>query len=201
MTLDDLLPHVLPHVKQCPNDTARFHLREAAIDFCERSLVWQEFQTPVPTVAGQTTYAYAPAVGQRVVKLLGATLNGIRTSVLDPVTGRHLGGSSSTATYLQGRMDGFEIHPAQAAGLPIVTLAAVCPTRAVDSLPASFERYTAQLARGACARIMMIANQPFSAPVRAKDLEQQFESDIGDARMEAVRGFARTSPRTTASWF
>lgn len=201
MTLDDLLPHVLPHVKQCPSEMARFHMREAAIEFCERSLVWQEYQTPVLTVALQKIYSYAPAAGQRVVKLISGKLNGISISVLDPVTGRRLSDHGDTAAFLQGRMDAFELHPAQAADLPIVTFAAVCPTRAVTLLPDNFERYTAQIARGACARIMLIAGQPFSAPVRGKDLEQQFENDIGNARMDALRGFARSAPRTVASWF
>lgn len=201
MDLDAFLPHVLPHVKQCPNITAKFHLIEAAIDFCTRSLVWQDYQTPVLTVLGQVNYSYAPAAGQRVVKLLSAKLGGISASVLDPVTGRAVGNHGASSVYFQGRIEGFEMHPAQAAGVAIVTFSALCPTRALDTLPDSFERYMAQIARGAVSRIMMIPDQPFSLPARGKDLELQFEDDIGSARMDALRGFARTTPRTVASWF
>lgn len=201
MTFDDLFPFVMPHVKQCPPDVARFNLRQAAIEFCTRALVWREYQAPVETVEGQTHYAYAPAAGQRVAKALSARLNGLRLSVLDPLTGKSLDGKQETEAYLYGRLDGFELHPAHAAGLPIVTYSAVCPTLTAETIPDSFERYAEQLGRGACSRIMLIPGQPFSMPTRGKDLETRFDDDIGSARTEALRGFARTAPRTQASWF
>ena len=202
MTFDDLLPFVLPHVKQCPSVVATFNLRQAAIQFCSKALVWQVEQAPISAVEGQTVYAYAPAAGQRVAKLLSARVNGVRASVVDPVSGRNLTDNAECASRLVGRVDGFEIQPAPAAGVPIVTLSAVCPTQASEDIPDFFyERYGEQLGRGALSRIMLLAGQTFSSPVRGKDLEARFEDDIGTARVEALRGFARTTPRTKPSWF
>ncbi len=201
MTFDDLLPFVLPHVKQCPNPTAIFHLRQATIEFCTRALVWREYQAAVPTVEGQTRYAYAPVAGQRVAKLLSAKLNSVDAPVIDPASGKLKDSRGESGVYLYGSLAGFEVHPAQATGLPIVTYSAVCPTLAADTIPDSFERYAEQLGRGACSKIMLVPDQPFSMPARGKDLEARFDDDIGRARVEAFRGFARTTPRTVASWF
>lgn len=202
MILDDLLGFVLPHVKQCPTATAIFHLRQAVIELCTKALVWREYQAEVLTVDGQPFYAYAPAAGQRVTKLLSATLNSLDVPVIDPRTGKAAAAVRlSSLGYIFGRLDGFELHPVQAAGLPIVTYSAVCPTLASESLPDHFDRYAEQLSRGALARIMMVADQPFSNPAMGKEFGRRFEDDIGDARVEAWRGFARTTPRSVASWF
>jgi hypothetical protein len=49
-------------------DFARDKIRDAAIDFCERSLIWLDDHDPINAVANKGAYAFAPPAGRIVVK-------------------------------------------------------------------------------------------------------------------------------------
>ena len=61
------LPEVLVDVPGCPDIVAVNAVRNAAIDFCEKSQVWQyDFTAKVSLVAAQAVYALTPPTGARV---------------------------------------------------------------------------------------------------------------------------------------
>lgn len=196
MDFDALLPFVLPSVKDCAAETARFNLLQSAIEFCSRSLVWREYQTPVMTVDGQVSYAFAAGAGKRVCKLFTATMNLIDVPIVAPSAS-----FASGEAYIIGRYDGFDLWPNQVEPLPVVTFGAVCPTLAAETIPDWLERYAEQIGRGALARIMAMPNHPFTSPGGAAYARQMFENDISEARWAAAKGFSRGQPRTVASWF
>ena len=199
MTLDDLLAFVLPHVKFCPNAVARFHIRQAVIKLCEGSLVWREYQTAVATVADQTAYSYATAAGQRVAKLLSATIDGKDLIVSDPTLGA---ASGSSQARIFGGMSGFEVRPAPAAGSSIITFAAVAPTLAATTIPDGFAQFAEEVGRGARASIMLVPDEKFTNLTLGAGLQQAFEEvDIPKVRSKAFRGFARSNPRTRSRYF
>jgi len=201
VTLDDFLPFVLPKVKNCPEGTATFEIRNAIIDLCRRGLIWRRHQDPVMTVADQTEYDYAPEVGQEVVKLLTATLNGLDIPVITPDGANALTSRGESSPYINGGLLGFDLHPAQAAGLPIVTYCAVCPTLTATTVPDDFSRFAEAIGWGAVARLQQTAGQDFYLPVSGKDYESRFDAAVAKASTAAAKGFSRAQPRAVASWF
>lgn len=202
MTLDDLLPFVLPFAKGCPEIVAYHNLRLSIAQLCTDGLVWREYQTAVLTVDGQTAYAYTPAAGQRVVKLLSLKVDGSDVDVLDPKKGKEADDRGDTSDYAYGTFTGFELRPARAAGKSIVTYSAVAPSLTSTTIPDAFERYAEEIGHGALARILAIDDEKFSNPAKAEFYKTQFETeDIPAAAAEALKGFARSYPRTKPSWF
>lgn len=59
---DELFTQVQPYVPGCPEVVIREHIRDAAIDFCERSEVWRYTFGPEQTAANERDYT-VPTVG------------------------------------------------------------------------------------------------------------------------------------------
>lgn len=199
MTLDDLLPYVLPSAKSCPEPVAVFNIRLAVIEFCRETLCWQETQPSQPTVAGLITYDYNLADGQAFVKLLSLTLAGSGLAIVDPEKGRV--SRSTCDSFAFGQSSGFTLNPAPADDLAIKTTCAVCPTRDAILFTDDMDRYAEQLARGALSKILNIAKRDFSDPREAEAKRLRFEEDKACAKSAVLKGFARSFPRTRAVWF
>lgn len=201
MTLDEFLPYVLPKAKQCPQPTAIQAIRLALIELCEESLVWEETQPSILTVLDQTGYAYTPAAGQRIVKLLSLKLAGEDVRVLTPSNGKGLNDAGSICVYAYGTMSGFELRPAQAAGLSVITHAAVAPSLAATTVPNAFERYVEGVAWGALYRLHSSKDQAYTDVERAKQAKIEWLGCIAEAKSDAQTGGTRANPRTQAHWF
>lgn len=52
----DFFPYVLPAVRGCPEPVAEHHIRLAAIDFCRRTLCWQQLLDPIEGEVGQVAF-------------------------------------------------------------------------------------------------------------------------------------------------
>lgn len=203
MTLDDFLPYVLPRAKGCPPLLATQMLRLALIELCKRSLVWREYQTAVQTVADQTAYSYGVptgATGQQVVKLLGLQLAGVDVSVVEADKGKALDDAGSVCVYAYGTLSGFQLRPAQAADLDVVTYSAVAPSLTATTIPDSFGRYVEGIAFGALKRLREMPDMEFSSAAGLAGASERWEDCIAEATADALHGFARTSPRVAASW-
>lgn len=202
MNLSDFLPFVLPSAKGCADTVAEFQIRRAIIDLCTRALVWRADQDTITSTAETTTYAYLPATGQQVIKLLSVTLDGCRVEVVDPTVAGNLEDRGATRSWALGTFSGFELHPEHDAGLDIITFSAVAPASSADEVPDSFERYAEEIGRGALYRLLATVGQDYSNPKMAADLRAQWDNvDIPKARTDAFKGFARTNPRARGSFF
>lgn len=201
MTLDDFLPYILPKAKGCSALLANQQTRLAIIELCRKALIWREYQASTPTVALQTAYAYTPAANQQVVKLLSMTLDGEEIPVLDPAMGKELDIEGNGGPYAYGGLIGFELHPAQAAGLDVVTYSVVAPSLTATTVPDSLGRYVEEIAHGALFRILGEKDKEYSNGAGAQLALLLWTEAIGDAKSDARDGFARTSTRTGKVWF
>lgn len=73
LAFDTIPSRILPYITGCPIPVVVNAVREAAIEFCERTHAWREDLAPIDVVAG--TYAYdlgvaAPATGEVIVPLV-----------------------------------------------------------------------------------------------------------------------------------
>ena len=201
MILDDFLPYILPRAKGCPSIIANQATRLAIIELCRKAMIWREYQTAIPTVALQTAYTYSPAVNQQVCTLLSLTLVGTDVEVIDPAAGKLLDANGYTGNYAYGGFAGFELRPAQAAALSIVTYATVAPSLTATTVPDALGRYIEAIADGALSRILTAKDKEYSDIAGAVNAQSKWDDAIADAKSDALTGTARAKTRTHKVWF
>lgn len=203
MTLDDFLPYILPRAKGCPDYLAKRETRLAIIDFCEKSLIWRAYQPAILSVIDQTAYDYTPAADQQVMQLLGMTLAGEPVDVVDPTIGKDRDAAGHTQTYAYGTFTGFEIRPAPAAaGLEIVTYAAVAPSITATTVPDALSKYIEGISAGALARVLLgDKDDPYHDPDKAGIATGVYDAAVNKARQDALTGSARVKIRTAKVLF
>jgi len=73
---DALFPYVQPYLPGCPEVVMRGHIRDAAIDFCERSEVWRYTFGPETTEDGERDYLIPVLSGALLENLTAFYLDG-----------------------------------------------------------------------------------------------------------------------------
>jgi hypothetical protein len=199
--LDDYLPFVLPSVKGCPDHVAIFAIRNAVIELCRRALVVDEYQAPIVAEDGLITYPYRLAPGQQAAKLLGVKVNDEPLYVYDPTKASARRDRGSDETFAMGKGREFTINPSVAAGSLIVTHCAICPSLDATTVSDDLIRFTEQIGRGAVAKLAATPERDYTNMALAGAFAARWEDDIGTARSDALRGFARSYPRTAANFF
>lgn len=198
------MPFVLPYANGCPDLTAEFHVRQAAIEFFQRSLAWRQDLDAVMTVADQDAYSIPAPSGSSIVKLLSYTYDGSGGSLVDVDMGKALvlnqsgvevGWSIDRAT--------FTVNPVPAEDdLEIVLHVALKPSQASTSIPATmFEQYVQYIAHGALAGVLDIPGEPWTNPAKAADYRSMFNADIARVGAIVAKAAGRASGRTKAFYF
>lgn len=204
MKIEDLLPYVLPSAKGCPDAAATTNIRLAVIELCKRALIWREQQPPQPTADGVTAYTYMmwPEQEIQMVRLFSATLGGAEVGVVDPAIGKLRDAAGYCSPYIYGGLSGFELRPAQAPNIEIITYGAVAPSLTGEcELPDDLQRYAEAIAHGALYRLKLTPKRDYSDAQEGQFLRALFEEEVRDARSDASRGFARVVQRTKPMWF
>lgn len=76
ITYETLLPEILPMVDGCPDTLIENNVRSAAIEFCERTGIYQAELDPVTTVGGIYEYDLEPPSTTTVHKIMWVTYDG-----------------------------------------------------------------------------------------------------------------------------
>lgn len=201
MTLEDFFPYLMPQAKGLAEPVAEFNIRLAIIELCQKALIWREYQTAITTDGLATAFAYTPAAGQQVAKLLSLTLEGSDITVVAPDKGKRLDASGASDCYAYGGFSKFELRPLQVAGLDIITYSAVAPSITATTVPDKFGRYAELIGIGALWRVQTTAGRDYSNPAAAQFNKDRWDDCVNGAKTDAFIGFSRTAPRTSASWF
>lgn len=201
VALTTLLPEVLPYVTDCPQLLATNAIRNAAIEFCERTRLWTYTPAAISLVA--STSAYTPTLPSEtvLVEILQAHYDERQLPAKSPDELTRLYRGENWVTKEAEPLYHFREAPSQIRLVPIPNTSeadalelrvALAPSRAgtlIDSEIA--ERFTEVIAIGARARLHGLAGQPFFNPAEAAREERKFKSLITDARIKANRGYAR----------
>ncbi len=201
MKLTDLLPYILPKAKGCAEIVALFNARLAIIELCQKSLIWREYQDAQLTYASTTAYEFDVGADQQACMLLELTLDGIDVEVVDPGTGKARDRQNYLSNYAYGTFTGFELRPAQEAGLSVVTYCALAPSITAETVPDALSQYAEAIATGALYRLMKAKDKYYSDPNGAMLALSEWNEAIADAKADALTGFARATTRTSKVWF
>jgi hypothetical protein len=133
--------------------------------------------------------------------LLELTLDGIDVEIVDPGTGKARDRQGHLSNYAYGTFTGFELRPAQAAGLSVVTYCAVAPSITAETVPDALSKYAEVIATGTLYRLMKAKDKDYSDSSGALLALSEWNDAIADAKADALTGLARATTRTSKVWF
>ena len=210
--LADLLPLVLPHALGCADMVASFNLRQAAIEFCEKTLCWRHITTQA-VIANETVMvapSYATIHKIEDAEWGGNKLTPIAYTVLSPDAKAHLG---SPIYVTQTEPNGVTLVPFSAGELTISVF--LKPTQGkdwtqnadhglidqFDQIPEfMLHQYGEILAEGALGRILSQKGTDYYDANRAAYYLSRFSERAGNLQGSSFTGQQRAPRRTIPSF-
>lgn len=205
---EDFFPYVLPDVIGAPEPLVVHHIRNACIEFCEKSLILTRDHDPVTVIANRVDYDLEPPGGYLVVKVQKAWLDNRELDAVapdfvnDPAVYNRLystynAESSSTPTkYLQKDERTISLWPKADRRYQngLTMRVALKPTRASTEIEdVIFEDYAEAIAQGALYRLMASPGKAYTNTEMAVVNKGLFEQAINVARQRASRGHVRSN--------
>lgn len=198
------LPEVLPYATECPEVVAINAIRNACIEFCDKSLYLIYEHDPVTTVANVSDYGLSLPANTTSARVLDAWYNNYLLGAkseedlkkLYPYDWHAMQGNPRWYT---GRdPDTVVLVPYPLVGLTngLNLMVALRPTRnSVDIDDLIYQRWAEQIGFGARSRLLDTPSQAYSDHMAASKYRSMFETAIGTAKMERMRGLGRSSLR------
>lgn len=191
---------VLPDLPGCPQNVAGNAIKNAAIEFCERSFAYVVDHDPIAAVGGQSEYGWAPPTGTKVVRAEHVWYDKKRLApkTRDEIAGMHAYWPDWEGTplyFVQEKLEKLILVPRPSAALAnaIRAKVAVKPSRAAADIDdAIWEKYLEQIASGARAKLFAMQRKPWSDGKLAAYHLARFEEAIGGARLSAFKGHVRS---------
>lgn len=204
---EDFFPNILPEVPGAAEMVVLNAVRNAVIEFCEKSLVVQRDHDPVTLIEGKVDYDLEPPGGYLVVKVMKAWLENNPLDPLAPDLVREAGvynrlfssyqkANSTPRAYLQKDERTITVWSPPEKKYPngLTMRVALKPTRASTEVEdVVFEDYAEVIASGALSRLMMSAGKPYTNIEMAAVHKSLFQQGINVARSRALHGQVRSN--------
>lgn len=166
------LPEVMPNVRDCPVDYALNAIRNACIEFCDKSQ-WLTYKPDAQTLlADVTEYDVEFESGVEPVRLMWL-------KTYDRDAGGYMTKDNTVI---------LAVTPSERVFGGLTMEIAVRPTRVSTTVDYTvYSRWAEAIAQGAMARLYDTPGQPFTDPDRAVMRWNRFRAAIADATMEKQR--------------
>ena len=190
MIWSDFYPWVLPSVPGCPNPTLDLHIRQAAIEFCRRTLCWVRTLDPVEANGMDVRFDLDLPSQTQAVKLIAVAVNGREYLLLDTQRGLQLvrQGSGADFSFTQDKLT-LDVHPLRARGNSIEVDMALAPSFNASSIETDVASpYLQEIAQGALATLQMMAGVAWSDPGLAAANKALFNQRVATMTMHFARG-------------
>ena len=199
---ETFLPEVMPYLRECPEFVAVNAIRNATIEFCDKSMLWQWEVDPIDTFAATTEYDINLPNGAGIARIQDLFYNTYR---LLPRSETELAKlyiddwrvqTGSPSYYTQRWPSTVIICPAPQIAIPagLNIICALRPLRSSVSVDDFlYERWCEEISWGARARCMAISGQPYTDQEQAAYYRSKFDAAIGKAKIELNRGLTRAT--------
>lgn len=203
----DFLPWVLPDVRDCPDLIAADAVRNAAIEFCERSRAWRHDLDPITAAANVPEYSLDAPANTVVWEVMSVRFQG------QPIT---LKAPDDLDVLMPGWQEekGEVVHyfvkdfrrtlrlvriPGSSVPNAIRVNAALKPSVASSTVEEDFfEEHYRHVAAGAKAALLSMAAKAWTNAAKAKENSDEFDLAIAAHNVSQARGHARGPLRTKA---
>jgi hypothetical protein len=203
------LPQVQPHVFDCPQPVVIDAIRLAAIEFCEETWIWQA--THQYTLSpGSVETDFDPEEDGMVYKPLSCEFadgsRQLHARTPDWLTARFPGWRiglhpGTPEHYTQISSSQFMVVPAPESSVSVVMDLVIKPTRnAARCYDDLYHDYLEVIAAGAKARLMAMADKPWSNLQLGAALLTGFNQEVKIARHRVQKGRGRGRIRTEAQF-
>lgn len=205
---------VLPEVPGCLQAVALNAIRNACIEFCQKTDVYLYDHPAINAVISTPTYAFAPPTGTLVSKVLQAFYNGRELIPKTPDELKEIYGvyqsldwrsRTGTPKYItQDDEQNVRLVPMPDASLAggIKLRVSLKPTRAsttvVDRI---FEEYVEAIKNGALYRLKISKGKPYTDEAGAEQCYAFFNTEIDTTKHKVAMGFGRAKPRVRGHFF
>jgi hypothetical protein len=202
---EEFLPDVLPFVPNAPEFAAINAIRDAAIDFCQKTWYWQLELPVIGLKAGTSVYDLGLCPDQRIVGIAQVYYKDILLIPKGQDELARLYRDTNWKTlegepryYTQRSRNEITLVPKPTKDDPasLYVRAAVAPTRDSDGIDAEvFEIFLEPIAHGARAILYNTPGQPYFDRVSARESDMEFRRGISEAKIAINKGMTRTSNR------
>jgi hypothetical protein len=207
-TFDAWFDEVLPDVPGVTQPVAKNAIRNAAIEFCDRSNVWVVDHDLMASIANVGAYQFEPPNGAVVAAVKDSWFNGMP---LTPRTAGQLADEfidwtakvGTPVYYLQENTEELILVPMPSAALAnaIKAKVALKPSRASTGIERwIFEKYLEEITHGAKGKLFSMQKKPWSDANLAIFHLGQFDDGIHKARLDATKGHTNAPLRTRAQF-
>ena len=190
MIWSDFYPWVLPSVPGCPNPTLDLHIRQAAIEFCRRTLCWVRTLDPVEANGMDIRFDLDLPSQTQAVKLMAVAVNGMQYLLVDTQRGLQLvrQGGGADFSFTQDKLT-LDVHPLRQRGDSIEVDMALAPSFNASSIETDVASpHTQEIAQGALATLQMMAGVAWSDPGLAAANKALFNQRVATVTMHFARG-------------
>jgi hypothetical protein len=199
--LTKFYPYVTVDVPSAAIPSVEVAVRDACIDFCERTLFLQVDHDPITAIAGEPTYEFSPPDGYVVDRIMQLWYDNV---MLPPVVTDNAFQSSYVERgedvrqdpqgYLQKDSRSFSLLPTPRVTLRngIVMRVAIKPTRVateVDDI--LYDDYAEVIGWGAKYRLMLSPGKEYTNPEMAQAAKGLFDRGLSRARNRMTRNHTR----------
>lgn len=192
------LPEVLTLAIGCPIPLAEVKIRQAAIEFFQRTRSWVEWLDPVTSEEGLIDYDLVIPTESDVARIERSTIDGKPIEIISYLaapydwTLQDLDSQGLVSRDLKT----FRLGQSVAADLTIQVQVALTPSRTSTGIPDDlYDKYVDDIVHGARYRVLMTPDTPFYRPDLAGVEKALFESAINTNAVDAWRGQTANTPR------
>ena len=202
VALETFIPDIAVECSGASNPLILSAVRTAVIEFCRKSLYWQEETDPVITVAGVAEYELYAPTGRQIVQIMSINLDGGGT--LPPLTLEQVERALPQWRTAQGDPAGFvAINPETFRLTPVPDTAgalnatvAYAPTRTGGVVPdAIYDQHFEVIKHGTLSRLKAMMGHAFYDPQAAIYYTGRFNAGVNAAAVERNKGFSRANLR------
>lgn len=203
--IDDILPNIRPFAPGVADPTAYEWIRQAAIEFCERTLLWRyEDSFAITAENPQAVIAPAGAVIHLIERLDFDDVQLVQKTPaqLDDLVPQWRAGTLTgvPSYFTQTEPNTVAMSPLEAGTLKVWTWLKPAPD-ATELPDFMVDQYRQVIADGALARILLIPNQSFTDVKMASAYGMAFQSKLDILSNKGSTGQQRARVRTRASFF
>lgn len=200
--LSAFFPRILPYLPGCPEPLAAQVLLDAAIEFCDSSLVLRQNLDSFKTFAGQVQYDLDPPSAQHDInRVLGVTLDGkeLSSGLAEVIRGDLPTAGAKPRGFYTDRTDSvftLMLSPPPDGAYNVVVNVALSPSRTATQLDDDlFYLWVEPVVAKTLARAMQVPGQPFTNLAQARVLLDSAARQTVSSRVESNYGLVRGSMR------
>ena len=193
--VSSFLSRLLPYVIGCPEPLAQQALVDAAIEFCDHTLIVTTDLDPVSVVKGVRQYEMELPAQTGLSQVLRVWMDGTMLGPVPSTEVQSVDAPEGTPLYYYTRdrdeVLNLTLYPSPDKDIPngLIVRVATRPTRTATQLhSALFNEWVDVIVESALARLYDTPGQVFSNEAKAVVLWQKVRAKTNVARMEAYRG-------------